>query len=184
MNMSLHGKHSPARAVALVGICAALLECVKLALMWIPNVEGVTLLVALFGYVFGIWGVISAIVFVTIEPLIFGFGAWVISYYLYWPALAFIFMLLGKYTHLSGIKERIIPTVIAVVMTLWFGVLTSAVDVGLFMGRFDNFLYRFGVMYVRGIVFYAIQVGVNLVMFPLLFSYLAGKLKMLSSKVL
>ena len=42
------GKFHPARAAALVGIMAATVECGKLALSFLPNVEVVTLLIALF----------------------------------------------------------------------------------------------------------------------------------------
>ena len=165
-------KKSPARSVALVGIMAAAAECVKLALAAIPNVEAVTLLLALFGYSFGWLGVASAFVFVMIEPLIWGVNTWVISYFLYWPFVAFVFMLLRK----RGIKSRWLLTLAAVALTFWFGVLTSLVDVGLFSGSFDNFFFRFGVYYARGIVFYAAQILCNAVLFPLLFGFLADKL--------
>ena len=46
----------PAHAVALVGIMAATMECGKLALSFLPNIEIVTLLHALYGYVFGYLG--------------------------------------------------------------------------------------------------------------------------------
>lgn len=162
----------PALAVSLVGIMAAMLECIKLALAFLPNIEAVTLFTALFGYCFGILGVIATVVFVMIEPIIYGFGSWVISYFLYWPLVALVFMLLRK----ARIGGRVIPTAVAVALTLWFGVLTSLVDVGLFMGAFDNFFYRFFVLYARGIVFYALQVGSNTVLFLLLFPFLSSLL--------
>ena len=59
-----------ALSIALVGIMAATLECVKLALASIPNVEAVTLFTALFAYVLGPLGVAASIVFVCIEPII------------------------------------------------------------------------------------------------------------------
>ena len=169
---------SIARSVALVGIMAATLECAKLVLAAVPNVEVITLLLALYGYTFGWLGVISAVVFVSIEPLIWGFNTWVVSYYLYWPFLALVFMLLGK----RKIKNRFILTGIAVLMTVWFGVLTSLIDVGLLTGYFDNFFYRFGIYYARGFAFYAIQIACNAIIFPLLFPYLSSKLKRLMLK--
>lgn len=154
-----------ARKVATVGIAAATLECGKLVLAVIPNVEVVTLLTALYGYTFGVWGVLASVVFVCIEPLIWGFGSWFITYLIYWPTLAFIFMLLGR----VKLKSRIALTGTALICTLFFGVLSSLVDVGLFTGYFDRFFYRFGIYYARGIVFYAIQLATNAVLFPLLF---------------
>ena len=163
---------SGARAIALVGITAATVECGKLALAALPNIEIVTLLVALYGYVFGWYGVASAVVFVSIEPLIYGFGTWLPAYFIHWPLVAIVFMLLGR----IKLKNRWIITAIAVALTFFFGVLTSIIDVGLLTGNFDRFFYRFGVLYARGIVFYAIQIVCNAVLFPLFFNFLAGKL--------
>ena len=158
--------------VALIGICAALIEAVKLALSGIPNVEGVTLLCALFGYCFGWYGVLSTVVFVSIEPLIYGYNTWVLSYYLYWPFVAVVFLLLRK----ARVKNRFALTGIAVLLTVWFGILTSLVDVGLFTGFFKNFWHRFWIYYWRGIWFYVVQVVCNAVVFPLLFRPLSDLL--------
>ena len=171
---------SGARAIALVGITAATVECGKLALAALPNIEIVTLLVALYGYVFGWYGVASAVVFVSIEPLIYGFGTWLPAYFIYWPLVAVVFMLLRR----AKIKNRWILTAAAVGLTVFFGVLTSLIEVGLFSGGFDNFLYRFAIYYARGIVFYAVQIGCNALLFPLLFNYLADKLSIIRQKVM
>ena len=80
--MSLHENNKGmigAKTVALVGIMAATIECGKLVLSFLPNVEVVTILCALYGYVFGWLGVAAALVFVCIEPLIWGFGSRIIS---------------------------------------------------------------------------------------------------------
>ncbi len=169
---------SPARAVAYVGIMAATLECVKLALAFLPNIEGVTLLCALYGYVFGLSGALAALVFVTIEPLIYGFGTWVLAYYIHWPSVAIIFMLLRK----ARIKNRWIISGVAVLLTAWFGILTSLVEVGLFTGFFDDFFKRFAIYYTRGAVFYMIQIACNAVLFPLLFKFAAEKLDLIRSR--
>ena len=88
--------------------------------MALPNIEVVTLLLALYGYVFGFRGVVASIVFVCIEPLIYGFGLWTITYFLYWPFVATLFMILKR----IGVKNRFVLTAAALVMTLWFGVLS------------------------------------------------------------
>ena len=154
-----------ARKIAFVGIMTASIECVKLALASIPNVEAVTLLIALFSYTFGYLGLIATVLFVMIEPLIWGFGTWVISYFIYWPLLSVVFIVLGK----IGRGGVLIPTVTAVLMTALFGVITSLVDVGIFSGTYDNFFYRFGIYFARGIAFYITQIITNLVVFPTLF---------------
>lgn len=171
MNKPRH--KSAAKSIALVGIMAATVECGKLVLAMIPNVEVVTLLLALYGYVFGYLGIAAAFVFVSIEPLIYGFGTWVVSYYIYWPLVATVFWLLSK----IGVKNRFVLTGVAVILTFLFGVITSLIDIGLLSGYFDNFWYRFGVYYARGAVFYAVQMLCNAALFPLLFKFLAEKLE-------
>ena len=118
------------RTVATVGVMAATLECAKLVLSFLPNIEILSLLTAVFGYVFGWAGVISSFIFVLIEPLIWGFGPWFITYLIYWPSLALVFMLLGR----RGVSNRWILSVIALVMTfgqssnkiLWYTQTTKA----------------------------------------------------------
>ena len=170
----------PAHAIALVGISAATVECGKLALAAIPNVEVVTLLLALYGYVFGWIGVVSAFVFVSIEPMIYGFGTWVVGYLIYWPLVAAVFALLGR----LRVKNVFIITGTAVLLTVFFGVLTSFVDLGLLSGFHDNILARFAVYYARGVWFYVAQTVTNAVLFPLLFRFLAGRLTVIRKSML
>ena len=156
---------SATKSIALVGMMAASIECAKLVLATIPNVEAVSLLIALYSYVFGWVGILSAFVFVCIEPLVWGMGTWFVSYLIYWPLLALIFFILGR----VKISNRFAVTGIAVIMTFFFGILTSLVDIGLFSGSFDRFFYRFGIYYARGVVFYALHICSNLVIFLFIF---------------
>lgn len=160
-------KENPAKSAALVGIMAATIECAKLVLAAVPNVEGVSFLIALYSFVFGWHGVVAALIFVCIEPLIWGFGSWVITYFLYWPFFGVVFLLLGR----RGIKNRFLLCGIATLMTFWFGVLSSLVDIGLFSGYFDRFFYRFGIYYARGATFYITQIICNAVLFLCVFGY-------------
>ena len=178
--MVMKKRGSIALSIALVGIMAASIECVKLALSFLPNIEAVTLFIALYSFVFGWYGIAAAVVFVCIEPLIWGFGTWFISYLIYWPLVAAVFFLFGR----LKIKNRVSLTLTAVGLTLFFGVLTSFVDVGLFSGSFDKLFYRFGIYYARGVVFYAIQTVTNAILFPLLFPLLSERLSRLRKKML
>ena len=157
---------SATKNIALVGMMAATIECAKLALAVLPNIEAVSLLIALYSFVFGWSGIAAAAVFVCIEPLIWGFGPWLVSYFIYWPSLAVVFFILGR----LRIKNRILLTGSAVFLTFIFGVLTSLVDVGFFSGSFDNFFYRLGIYYIRGIVFYAVHIVSNFIIFLLVFT--------------
>ncbi len=173
-------KPSAARTVALVGIMAATLECGKLVLSALPNVEVVTLLCALYGYVFGIYGVIAAAVFVLIEPLIWGFGSWIITYIIYWPAVAIIFMLLSR----RGVKGRLPITLTAVGMTFMFGVISSVIDCAFYLGINGNYFKNLPLFYIRGAVFYIVQIATNAALFPTLFLFLSKKLEQIKSTTL
>ena len=174
-----NGEVLNARSIALVGIMAATLECGKLALSFLPNIEVVTILCALYGYVFGIYGIIATAVFVCIEPLIYGFGSWIITYFIYWPLVAFVFMLLRK----KGVKSRLWLTVIAVALTVGFGVISSIVDAAFYLGINKNFLSNLVLYYIRGIVFYLVQIACNAVLFPTLFLFLADKLEKIKPNI-
>ena len=93
----------------------------------------------------------------------------VLSNYIY---SAVIFCVFGK----MGLKSRWLLTSAAVLLTAFFGLLSALIDVGLFSGYFDNFLYRFSIYYLRGIPFYIAQIVTNAFLFPLLFEPLAEKL--------
>lgn len=168
---------SNAKAVALVGIMAATIECGKLALSFLPNVEVVTLLTAIFGYVFGWLGVAAALVFVCIEPLIYGFGSWVITYFIYWPLVAIIFMLLGR----RGVKNRWLLTAVALGLTLFFGLLSSVIDSAFYLGINRHYFTNLCLYYLRGVVFYLVQLACNAALFPTLFLYLVQKLKKITA---
>lgn len=161
----LTGGRLAARQIALTALAAATIEAVKFALNAVPNVEGVTLLSAVYGYCLGVGGVVATLVFCGIETAIFGVGPWVISYFIHWPCVALVFMLLAR----LNIRNRWLITLVAAVMTTLFGVQTSLVDTGLFSGFFDAFWQRFCIIYLRGGIFYAVQIVCNLIVFPLLF---------------
>lgn len=154
-----------ATEIAYAAMAAATLVGGKFVLSAIPNVEIATLLCAVYGYVLGLTGLIAVYVFVVTETFIYGFGTWVISYFVHWPLVCAAFMLLALFTK----PNRILYTAVAVVMTIAFGVFSSLVDVGLASGYFENFAARFAVYYMRGIYFYIAQVVTNIVLFPTLF---------------
>ena len=157
--------------VALIAVMAATVEAGKWALAAIPNVEVVTLFCALYGYVFGWMGMAATLIFVWMESMIWGFNTWVIEYIIHWSAVCGFFWLLGR----LRVKNRVVLTLVAVLLTIAFGVQSSIIDVLVYMrgGRFyaktTNFWYRFTVYYMRGIWFYVAEVVTNLVVFPLLF---------------
>lgn len=150
-----------AKKIAVIAVMAATLEVGKLALSFLPNVEVVTLFTAVFGYAFGALAIPATCVFVVLEIELYGFGSWSIAYLIHWNVVCFVFWIASK----KNIENRFVLTSFALVLTFLFGVLTSLLEIGLFGGTYDNFWYRFSIYYSRGIVFYAIQIVCNAVLF-------------------
>lgn len=170
---------SNVRTVAAVGVMAATLECGKLVLSFLPNVEVVSILCALFGYVFGPAGVVASFIFVLIEPLIWGFGPWFITYLIYWPCLTALFMLLGR----RNAKGRIKITLVAVGMTFLFGILSSVIDCGMYIGFNRYYFKNLPLYYIRGLSFYITQIACNAVLFFSVFLLLADRLGMIKKRM-
>ena len=84
------------RDIAITGMMIATIEVAKNALVFIPNVELVSLLVILFTLYFGkkILFVIPA--FILLEGCIYGFGHWWIRYLYVCPLLALITSIMIK----------------------------------------------------------------------------------------
>lgn len=169
-----------AALIAVSAMFAALFVGGKEALAALPNIEVVTLLVALCAYVWGPIVVFPAVnVFIAVDMAIWGVNTWIISYFIHWNTVAIVFWLLGKAR--SRIAEQhkavevTIVTFAAAVLTTLFGVLTSAVDtlVGYtgkgFFVDLDNFPARFATMYVAGGSFYVTQIVCNAVLFATAF---------------
>lgn len=148
----------------------------KQALAAIPNVEIVTLLIALCGYVWGLSVAIPAVlVFIAVDTAIWGVNTWVISYLIHWNVVAIAFWLLSKVKTKNNRLVTILATVLAVALTLCFGVLTSAVDTLIgFTGKgffvdFSQFFKRFGTMYLAGISFFVTHIVSNALLFAVSF---------------
>ena len=171
--------------VAITALFAALLTGGKMALAAFPNVEVVTILIAVFAYVWGIkYAIPSTIAFVVVQVLIYGFNIWVVQYLIHWPCVAIVFCLLGKVQWKRNWAVVVLSTTIAIVLTILFGVMTSATDTLVsytasagFKFVLDDFWARFSLMYVRGISFYVTQVICNTALFISTFLPLTKTLK-------
>lgn len=182
-----------AALIAVSALYAALIVGGKEALAVLPNIEIVTLLIALCAYVWGPVVVFPAVnVFIVVDMAIWGVNTWIISYLIHWNAVALVYWLLSKVTFKHKAVEVVVLTVVAALLTTLFGVLTSAVDTlvgftgkGFFLDA-DDFLRRFAVMYVAGGSFYVTQIVCNVVLFataflPLVALNRKAKLRMLPS---
>lgn len=168
----MNNKHKVALDIAVIALFAALLSGGKLALAVVPNVEIVTLLIAVFATTWGArYAIPAVIVFVLIETILWGFNTWVLSYLIHWNALALVYILAKPLINRLNIPLKIVlSTAIAVVMTALFGVLTSLIDTflaikpsGMVIAT-NDFWYRFAVLYGRGVVFFVIHIVSNAVM--------------------
>ncbi len=161
--------------LCITAMFAALLIGGKEALASIPNVEVVTLLIAVCAYVWGLSVSIPAVfAFIAVDMCIWGFGTWVISYAIHWNVVAVCFWLFSK-GKMQNVMRVVFATLFAVVLTGFFGVLTSAIDTviafysGKFVVNFYDFLTRFAALYANGIAFYVTQIICNAVLFPVAF---------------
>ena len=165
-----------AALLAVSALFAALLVGGKEALAVLPNIEVVTLLIALCAYVWGPIVVFPAVnVFIVVDMAIWSVNTWVISYFIHWNTVALAFWLLGKIKYSHKAVEITIATLVAAVLTTLFGLVTSAVDTlvgytgkGFFIDR-DNYFQRFVVMYVSGGSFYVTQIVCNIALFATAF---------------
>ena len=151
---------------------AATMSCGKLALAVFPNIEVVMLLCALYGYVFGFYGVAAAAVFVCIEPLIYGIGSWMLTYFLFWPGVALIFMLFAK----MNVKKRMIFTLVAIGLSIAFGMLSALIDIAFMTGVNSYYFSNVIIYYIRGLGFDTVHVISNGIVFITLFPFLQKKL--------
>ncbi len=146
-----------AQSLAYIALFAATLTGGKLALAAVPNMEIVTILILAYGSVFGVFYVLPAtMIFCVVETMLYGFGTWVVSYFIYWNVLGVLAALLLK-------KQKMWQALIlGVAATAFFGVLTTAVDVVFIcinQKTVSVFFKYFAAKYMLGIWFYVAHVS-------------------------
>jgi len=104
---------------AVIGMMAAMLEVVKLALTGLPNIELVTLLIIIFTLFLGWKSVIAVVAFVLMECTIYGFGLWTIMYFYVWPLLVLLTLLVKKF------NSKIVYTLLSAMFGFFFGALCA-----------------------------------------------------------
>lgn len=196
MNLQRTSKTTKKRSAALVAVSAmyaALLVGGKEALAALPNIEVVTLLIAVCAYSWGLAIALPAVnVFIAVDMAIWGVNTWIISYLIHWNVLAVCFWVLSRARFGKKAVEITCATALATALTALFGVLTTAVDtlVG-FTGRgfffdFENVFKRFAALYATGVPFFVTHLLCNFALFAAAFLPLErlnrkAKLRILSS---
>lgn len=90
------------RELALLSLLTAILMVGKVAMEALPNIELVSLLIAIYTLSLGKKALAVIYVFVLLEGLIFGFGLWFINYLYIWLILWCVVMLLRHMTSPIG----------------------------------------------------------------------------------
>lgn len=116
--------------ITLVAILSASLTAGKMVLSAIPNVEIVTFLFIVYTVLFGRKrALMASIVFVTTEVFLYGFGTWLLGYYIMWPVLIILTDLLAKrfkseyvFAGLSGLFGLFFGLFFAVFESIFYGV--------------------------------------------------------------
>lgn len=167
------------KKLVLIALITAVLSAGKFALAAIPNVEIVTICIIACSYVFGLGIVLPAtLIFCVIELSVWGFAPWSISYFIYWPLLAFGAFFMRR---LFDKNKVIFPAITAMIMSLFFGVITTLVDT-LFYAQGNGFLEFFAAMYIRGLYFFLIHIVSNTIILAILFHPFSKVLVMLRDK--
>ena len=90
------GKRLSLRTLVLMALLGAGMTAAQVAMAPLPNIEPVTLLILLFGRLYG-WQTLFAIaVFVLLEGLIFGFGLWWVAYLYVWAVALMLAVLFRR----------------------------------------------------------------------------------------
>lgn len=156
------------KKLVLIALLGASLNAFKFCLMYIPNVEVVTLLIVAYSYVFGLGiGFPAAMVFCVLEGFIWGFNpSWLFSYFLHWGALSSVGYLLA----VCKIKKPLIIAIIIAIITALFGVQSTFMYylTGGAVGKV-GWVDRYIKTYLTGTVFYITHVVSNF--FILLFAF-------------
>ncbi len=120
-----------AKDITLIAILSASLTAGKFVLSAVPNVEIVTFLFIIYTVVFGLKrAIFTSVVFTTTEILIYGFGTWLLGYYILWPTLILVTHLIKRTVN----SEYGFATIAAI-----FGF-----TFGLFFALFESIFYGIG----------------------------------------
>ena len=101
---------------------AALTFGAKVAMSYLPNIEPVSLMVMLFGVVFGWKALFPVYVYVAAEILFYGLGTWNVNYLYIWAILAAAAVMLREQ------RNPLLWAVLSGAFGLLFGALCAPVD--------------------------------------------------------
>ncbi|MBN2222696.1 MAG: hypothetical protein JW708_10855 [Vallitaleaceae bacterium] len=150
-----------------ISLLSASLTAGKLALSFIPNVEIVSFLFIMYTIHFGFKKTsLASVLFVTTEMFIYGFGTWIMVYYVIWFLLVVVTAIL---------KNRIQSEVGWGIFSAGFGLIF-----GLLFAFSESFFYgiAYGIQYwIRGIPFDALHMVSNYIVMIILYKPISAVFK-------
>ena len=159
------------REICLFGILASLTFAAKYVMSWMPNIEPVSLMVMLFGVIFGLKALFPVYVYVVLEILFYGLGTWNVNYLYIWAILLLLAIAL------RDMRGSLGWAVLSGAFGLMFGALCMPVDI--LIGGFGYAASK----WVSGIPFDLAHCAGNFVIAALLFKPMRAMLEKLYSKV-
>ena len=159
------------REVVLFGVLGALTFALQVVMGPLPNIEPVSLLVLLYGAVFGWKCLYPVYVFVVMEILFYGLGLWNINYLYIWAVPALVGVVLRKMDGALG------WALVSGVFGLVFGALCGIVD--LFIGGWGYAAAK----WASGIPFDVLHCAGNFGIALILFKPLRGVLEKLHNRM-
>lgn len=104
----------------------ALLNVLKFALSWLPNIELVSVLIIVYTCIFGWYALIPVYIFAGLEILLYGLNTWTINYLYVWSILVIVAIIF------KSNKSPVFWAVVAGIYGVMFGALCSFTDIYLF----------------------------------------------------
>ena len=142
----------PLGEVVLFGILGALTFALKFAMAALPNIEPVSLLMMVFGAVFGLKALYPCYVYVAMEILTFGIGTWNVNYLYIWALIVVAAWLMRK------TEQPLAWALLGGVFGLFFGAFCAPVDV--VIGGWSYAVSK----WISGIPFDALHCGGNFIL--------------------
>lgn len=85
------------KTLILYSFLGAILVVSQMALSFLPNIELVSFLVIIYSLCYGKEAIIPVLIFNMLMALIYGFGPWIMGYFILWPLLCYLTVILKKF---------------------------------------------------------------------------------------
>jgi energy-coupling factor transport system substrate-specific component len=141
------------RDIVLIGILSAILLIGKVAFDYIPNVEVVSMLLILFAITYGLKSIYISTIFCLCNGLMYGFGSWLLVYFIVYNGLVLVAYALRKPLRKSIFARVLFTSLFGLTFGVWF-----ALEWGLMYGLGAGIAY-----YLNGVTFDLLHMAGNLI---------------------